>query len=345
MTAAASTNSISVIVPAFVPHGDDSSIRLMRRALESVLDQAYPDAFEILVIDDGSPVPVRNMLRAAGFPELPGIRWLRSERNEGLVSALNTGLREARYNLIARQDVDDRCMPGKIAAQIERLEADPDLTLIATGMTVVDADGKQLEQHLRRDGWENILHLAAEVGWSPFCGASVLALSSIFRLIGGFSHDPVWRHAEDWHLWSIWIRFFKTAQVEELLYEYRRTPGSVSDLHRGEQLVASHRIHRKLKTVVDWKTHPRDIRRLADILGVNLVQCGAICYRTWRYRLVVRMPRVAVDVIRRVLPDRDIAIGHDGQSPIWRIEDVVDGFPGTRANHVPADDTIVCCRI
>ena len=342
---ASSNNSISVIVPAFLPYGGDSSVRLMRRALESVLDQAYPGAFEILVIDDGSPVPVRNMIQAAGFPELPNIRWLRTERNKGLVSALNTGLKEARYDLIARQDVDDRCLSGKIAAQIERLEADPDLTLVATGMTVVDADGKQLEQHLRRDGWENILHLAAEVGWSPFCGASILASSSIFRLLGGFSHDPAWRHAEDWHLWSIWIRFFKTAQVEELLYEYRRTPGSVSDLYREEQLVASHRIHRQLKTVVDWKTHPSDVRRLAGILGVSLIQCGVICYRAWRYRLAVRMPRVSVDVIRRILPDRDIAIGHDGQSPIWRVDDVVYDFPSTKGNHVPAEDTVVCCCI
>ena len=341
----ASNNSISVIVPAFIPHGDDSSIRLMCRALESVLDQVYPGAFEILVIDDGSPIPVRNMIQAAGFPELPSIRWLRTERNKGLVSALNTGLWEARYDLIARQDVDDRCLPGKIAAQIERLEADPDLTLVATGMTVVDADGRQLEQHLRRDGWENILHLAAEVGWSPFCGASILASSSIFRLLGGFSHDPVWRHAEDWHLWSIWIRFFKTAQVEELFYEYRRTPGSVSDLHREEQLVASHRIHRQLTAVVDWRTLPGDMRRIAEILGVNLIQCGVICYRVWRYKLTVRIPRAAIDVIRRILPDRDIAIGHDGQSPIWRIEDVLYGFPRTRVNHVPADDAVVCCRI
>ena len=341
----ASPYSVSVILPAFIRHDDDSSIRLMRRALESVLDQAYPDAFEILVIDDGSPVPVRNTMHAAGFSELPGIRWIRSERNEGLVHALNTGLWKARYSLIARQDADDRSMPGRIAAQMDRFRADPDLTLTSVGMTIVDVDGKELEQHLRRDGWENILHLAAEVGWSPFCGPGVLALSSIFRLLGGFSHDPTWRHAEDWHLWSIWIRFFKPAQVEELLYEYNQIPSSVSHRYREQQRAASRQIHRQLKAVVDWKTHPGNVRRLADILGVSLMQCGAICYRIWRYRPTVRIPRIAVDAIRRVLPDRDIDIGHDGQSPIWQIEDLADGFPGVRANHIPADDTVVCCRI
>ena len=342
---AVSTNSISVVVPAFVRHDDDSSVRLMCQALESVLDQAYPDAFEILVVDDGSPVSVRSVMRAAGFPELPVIRWFRNERNEGLVSALNAGLREARYDLIARQDVDDCFMPGKIAAQVERFEADSDLTLTGTGMTVVDADGKKLEQHLRRDGWENILRLAAEDGWCPFPHTSVLALASVYRLLGYYSHDPTWAHAEDWHLWSIWIRFFKPAMVEGLYIEYRQASGSISDIHRKQQFAASTRIHRQLKAVVDWKTLPDDMHRLADILGMSLIQCGVICYRIWRYKLAVRIPRAAIDVIRRILPDRDIAIVHDGPSAIWQIEDLVDGFPGARANHVPADDTVACCRI
>ena len=342
---AVSNNSISVVVPAFIRHDDGSSVRLMYQALESVLDQAYPDVFEILVIDDGSPVPVRSTMHAAGFPELPVIRWLRNERNEGLVPALNTGLREARYDLIARQDVDDCFMSGKIAAQVERFGTDPDLTLTGTGMTVIDAKGRKLEQHLRRDGWENILRLAAEDGWCPFPHTSVLALASIYRLLGGYSHDPTCAHAEDWHLWSIWIRFFKPAMVEELYIEYRQASGSISDIHRKQQLVASTRIHRQLKAVVDWKTLPGDMRRLADILGVSLIQCGVICYRIWRYKLAVRIPRAAIDVIRRVLPDRDIAIVHDGSSAIWQIEDLVDGFPGVRANHVPADDTVACCRV
>ena len=132
--------------------------------------------------------------------------------------------------------------------------------------------------------------------------------------------------------------------VEELYIEYRRVSGSISDIHRKQQLAASTRIHRQLKAVVDWKTLPGDMSRLADILGMSLIQCGVICYRIWQYKLAVRIPRTAVDVIRRVLPDRDIAIVHDGPSAIWRIEDLADGFPGVRANHVPADDTVVCCR-
>ncbi len=333
--------SVSILMPVLLPRADTSSLRLLRRSLKSVLDQSYPGAFEIIVIDDGSPVPVRDTMREAGLSESPAIRWLRNDRNHGLVQSLNTGLQEARYELIARQDAGDYWMTGKVAAQMKRFEADPDLSLIATGMALTDENGKEMERHVRRDGWENILRLAAEDGWNPFPHASILALTSVYRLLGGYSHAPAWVHAEDWHLWSIWIRFFKPAMVEELLCEYRQSPGSVSNIHSKQQRAASCRIHRRLSNVVDWKTHPENIQKLADLLGVNLLQCGAICYRLWRYRPVVKMPMVAVDLLRRILPDRDISIGSSEYPRIYRVEDLLRGFPGERQISASVDDVVV----
>ncbi len=336
--------ALSVVLPVFLRHADSSSVRLLRRALESVLDQTYPDAFEILVVDDGSPVPVRDTMRGVGMPESPAVRWLRTDRNNGLVHALNVGIREARYALIARLDADDRWLPGKIAAQMSRFTEDPDLSLVATGMTLVDAGGREREQHLRRDGWENILQLAAERGWCPFPHGSVVALTSVYRLLGGYSYEPAYRHCEDYHLWSNWIRFFKPAMVESILYEYRQTRGSISDVHRPQQSSATQRIHRRLATVVDRKTHPENIRTLADIFEMNLLQCGVACYRMWKFKPTVRMPEAAVDVLRCILPDRDISIGDAGQGPIWRIEDIINDPPGFGGKPSASDDVVVCFR-
>ena len=336
--------SISVVLPVFMRSTDPASVHLLRRALESALDQTYPGAFEILVLDDGSPTPVRDTMRSAEMPESPAIRWIRTERNDGLVHALNTGIREARHELIARLDADDRWLPGKIAAQAGRFRDDPDLSLVATGMTVVDAQGRELEEHVRHDGWENVLQLAVERGWCPFPHGSVVALTSVYRLLGGYSHETAYRHCEDYHLWSIWIRFFKPAMVEALLYEYRRSRGAVSEVHRDEQMVSTKRIQRRLAAVVDWRTHPGDVRSLADLLGLSLIQCGAVCYRIWRYKPVVRMPERAVEVLRRILPDRDLYIGDDRTgAPIWPIEDLADDFPGAGTNHRAVDDNAVVC--
>ena len=337
--------SISVLVPVLMRRVDTLSLRLLRQALESVLDQTYPGAFEVIVIDDGSPRPVQDAMHGSGFPRSSAIRWVRSEHNGGLTQALNVGLERARFDLIARQDADDLWMSGKIAAQMERFRADPDLSLVATGMTVVDMNGREMERHVRRDGWENILHLATEIGWNPFPHASVLARTSVFRLLGGYSHDPAWTHAEDMHLWASWIRFFKPAMVEEILLRYRRVSGAVSSVYRRQQSTASQCIWRRLATAVDWKTHPENIRKLADILGVSLLQGGALCYRLWQFGPAVMMPMEALDPLRLILPDRDIATGDGGPTPIWRVEDLVAGFSGPdRAKRAAADDVIVYCR-
>lgn len=337
--------SISVLVPVLMRRADTLSLRLLRQALESVLDQAYPGAFEIIVIDDGSPLPVQDAMYGSGFPRSSAIRWLRSERNGGVTQALNVGLEQARFDLIARQDADDLWMSGKIAAQIERFRADPDLSLVATGMTVVDVNGQEIERHVRRDGWENILHLATEIGWSPFPHASVLARTSVFRLLGGYSHDPAWTHAEDWDLWASWIRFFKPAMVEEALLHYRHVSGTVSSKYRRQQSTAGRRIRGRLATTVDWEAHPENIRKLADILGVSLLQVGALCYRLWQFGPTVKMPVAALDPLRLILPDRDIATGDDGSTPIWQVKDLIAGFSGPdRAKRAAADDVIVYCR-
>ena len=333
--------SVSILLPVLLRRADVSSVALLRRSLESVFDQTYPGAFEIIVIDDGSSVPVRDTMCEAGFSQSPAIRWLRHDHNNGLVQALNTGLQEARYKLIARQDADDYWMTGKIAAQIKRFEADPDLSLVGTGMVVTDKNGKETERHARRDGWGNILRLATEDGWNPFPHASILALASLYRLLGGYSHAPAFMHSEDWHLWSIWIRFFKPAMVEELFYEYRQNPNSVSNIHLKQQCAASRLIHRRLSNVVDWKRHPGNVQELADSLGVNLLQCGVICYRLWQYRPTVKMPMVAVELLRRILPDRDISIGSSEYPRILRVEDLLGGFSGKRQTSAPVDDVVV----
>lgn len=339
-----SSLSLSVVLPVFMPSADRSAVSLLRRALESALDQTYPGAFEILVVDDGSPVPVRDAMRGAEMPESPAVRWLRSDRNNGLVHALNTGLGEARYEFIARLDADDRWLPGKIAAQMSRFTTDPDLSLVATGMTLVDAEGRELEQHLRHDGWENILQLAVERGWCPFPHGSVVARTSVYRLLGGYSHESAYRHCEDYHLWSNWIRFFKPAMVEALLFEYRQTRGGISDVHRQQQSSATLRIHERLTAAVDWKKHPENLRRLADILDLDLPQCGTVCFRMEKFGLSVRIPEAAVDALRRVLPDRDITLGYQGRGPIWRIGDLLDGVPGPEGTRVAEDGVVVCCR-
>lgn len=330
-TATVPPASVSIVLPVFMPCADPAAAHLLHRALQSVLDQTYSGAFEILVVDDGSPAPVRDVMRRAGMPESSAIRWLRRERNDGPVHALNTGIRQARGELIARFDADDVWLPGRMAAQTSRFGDDPDLSLAACALAVADPRGPASEEHGTppRGVWERALELAAEQGRCPFPRGGVAALTSVYHLLGGYGYGTWYRHCEDYRLWSDWLRFFKPATAAARTSGHRRAPEPVPEEHRDEQAAARERIRRRLAAVVDWRTHPRDMRRLADLLGVSLLQCGAVCYRIWRYGPAVRMPEPAFDALCSLLPDRDLrTVDDDRGAPVWRIEDLAEGFGG-----------------
>ena len=344
---------VSVVLPVFMRRAGRTAIRLLHNALESVFNQGYPGPLEIIIIDDGSPDPVQDVM-LKHMPETiqsktHTIRWLRNRRNNGLVSALNTGLRVAQYELIARLDADDRWLDGKLAEQVSRFHADRDLSIVATNAVIIDAKGKEFDRITRADGWGNILRLTTDMG-SPFPHGSVLGLRSVFHLLASYSHDPLYAHAEDYHLWAKWVRFFKPAIIEAYLFEYRSTPGSVSQVHRNSQLQASRQIQRWSVVNIDWRNLPGNMRQLAGLLGVSLLQCGAICYRIWRYNPSVAMPREAVNLLQVILPDRHCSIDSNDLDlrQVCQFVDLAEGFPnadGSPATRTHgADDVLVHVR-
>lgn len=299
----------SVLLPVYFRQGADQESRFLRRAIESVQRQTYPGPHEILIIDDGSPTPIETLRMQIGPAELfENVRFIRTSRNNGLVNALNFGLNESRYPFIARMDHDDRWSPGKIAKQFALFSADPDLSISATGMTLVDSSSKVLETHVRPGDWSGILNFFIDVG-CPFPHGSVLARRDVWRLLGGYSHDPSTAHCEDYALWGIWLRFFKPAMVEEALYDYTVSDHSVSSAHRSQQASASGQVNARFRALDPVQRVPAALMALAEAFGISVLEAGKLAYSLWAFRMSVRAPVAAVSPLRQLMPDR-IVMGH-----------------------------------
>lgn len=121
---------VSVIIPAM------NRVEELRRAVDSVLAQTFGD-FEILVVDDGSAVPLEEQFGARSDGRLRFVR----QANTGPSGARNTGAREARGELLAFLDSDDTWEPEKLARQCARFAERPELVLVGTGARFVDDDG------------------------------------------------------------------------------------------------------------------------------------------------------------------------------------------------------------
>jgi glycosyltransferase involved in cell wall biosynthesis len=298
---------VSVVLPVFwrkrLPHHASE----LRRALDSVLQQTYAGALEVLVIDDGSVEPVADAFAGTAYHSDPRIRWLRLPRNGGLVNALNVGIASASHELIARLDADDAWRPTKMEKQLRLLAADPDLSLVATGMRLVHSSGEPDVDLVRPGDWRGILRFFVTEG-CPFPHGSVVARRSAYLLLGGYSHDPRLSHCEDYALWGIWLRFFKPAMIEEVLYDYTVSPTSVSNVNREQQRQASGHVQRTFLGLGDTSRFPAALLAVAAELDVSLFEAGRFCYRLWKYAQPTVVPEAAVDHLRCLLPDRRIVI-------------------------------------
>lgn len=105
---------------------------LMRRALSSVLEQQYEGQVDVVIVFDRSEPDLTLAL------EEPGRRVTvtTNARTPGLAGARNTGILDLETDLVGFCDDDDIWLPGKLQAQVARLEERPVAEFVTTSMRV-----------------------------------------------------------------------------------------------------------------------------------------------------------------------------------------------------------------
>jgi glycosyltransferase involved in cell wall biosynthesis len=105
---------ISVIIPTF------NRARLLKKAIESVLNQSYQN-FELIIIDDGSTDDTDKIVS-----EYSGRAAYIKQNNKGPAAARNLGIEISRGDFIAFLDSDDSWDKEKLAVQISEMKKNKD---------------------------------------------------------------------------------------------------------------------------------------------------------------------------------------------------------------------------
>jgi glycosyltransferase involved in cell wall biosynthesis len=124
------TLPVSVVIPAYEAES------YIMRALDGVARQTAQPS-EVIVVDDGSRDGTAEVARRAGARVI-------QQPNRGASSARNTGIQAARFPWIALLDADDRWFPEKLAVQWTVHEKQPDVRMLLTDYSVLNAAGTDI---------------------------------------------------------------------------------------------------------------------------------------------------------------------------------------------------------
>jgi len=186
---------ISCIVPVF--NGE----RYLAEALESVLAQTYRP-LEIIVADDGSTDGTRGV--AASYSDSVTYQC---QPTAGPPATRNLGLRTARGEFVAFLDADDLWHPEKLARQMARFEARPEIGACVTHVRHFWIPDLTEEERRFRG------HRRAEA-LPGYYTSTLLARRSVFDTVGEFNPALWHSDATEWFL-----RAAELGAVVELLPE------------------------------------------------------------------------------------------------------------------------------
>ena len=236
------TPAVTLIIPAF------NAEHHIAEALESARDQTLRE-FEVIVVDDGSTdATLREVERFASELNLTIVQ----QANRGASAARNTGIERARGRYCAFLDADDAMLPERLAAQVELLEAEPDLGLVHTDLMTFDERG--------------IVHTTRRAFSNP-CGgmvldrllldnfittSTVMARKECLIEVGMFNVNR--RISHDFELWLRMAARWKVGFIDRPLVRYRYRPGSLSH----DKLESAHDALGVLEDF--WQEHPEHRR-------------------------------------------------------------------------------------
>jgi len=204
---------VAVVLPAF------NAAQTIAAAARSVLaDDSV--ALELLVLDDGS---TDGTLAALGdLVDDPRVTVV-SRPNRGLAASLNEAIAATTAPYVARMDADDVSIAGRFRAQVDYLDAHPEVVLVGGQIRrVVDGVAESTSSFPRDHG---AIVAALLRGQHALCHPSVMIRRTALDAVGGYWSYGV---AEDWDLFLRLSEAGALANVDDHVLDYSFHGGGIN---------------------------------------------------------------------------------------------------------------------
>ena len=224
------TSSVSVLIPA---RGDSPYISETLQSIE--LNSLLPR--EVIIIDDGLTEVALSNIKV--FHERLPVKITKSEGN-GLVDALNTGLRVASEEFICRIDSDDLMLPERIKTQMNSLSQNSQLVAIGSQCVYINEDSTELSISNYSVG-----NLNDNPEFQKKCliahPSTMYYLDSALS-IGGYRSLFSWNGTDIAEDFDFWLRLSGIGQIlitDQVLTKYRQHNKQISSISMYGQILGT----------------------------------------------------------------------------------------------------------
>lgn len=213
---------ISVVMPVYHRKAEDEG--WLRKAIESVLNQAYPH-WELCIADDASPAPHVKPLLESYVKKDRRIKVVHRPQNGHISAASNSALEIATGEYTALMDHDDELPPHALYEVAALLSARPDTDLVYSDEDKIDEEGRRHEPYFKPDFLPDL-----------FTSQNYLSHLSVYRTelvraVGGFRVG--YEGSQDWDLALRVVERTvpeRIRHIPKVLYHWRAIPGSTAML-------------------------------------------------------------------------------------------------------------------
>lgn len=175
---------VSVVTPTY------KRPEKLPRAIDSVLNQTYPNV-EIIIVDDNNPNTEGRHLTEmimAPYAENPRVKYIKHERNQNGAVARNTGVKNSNAKYIALLDDDDEFLPNKIQSQVDVLESRDASWGACYSMAYSKKENMPyIPLQERREGYLYLEALTRELSF--LAGSNLMVRRTVWDEVGGFTES------------------------------------------------------------------------------------------------------------------------------------------------------------
>ena len=189
--------------------------KFLKQAIESILTQTYTD-FELIIMDNCSTDGSYEIEQEYAKKD-PRVRVFRNEENVGITNNRNRGLDHVRGRYVANMDSDDVSQPQRLAAQVEFMDAHPEVGIVGAQLNIIDENGTILKPRPYPLQDAQIRKLIFTTG--PFAQPVTMIRKEVYDKIGKYNKQ--YEPSDDLDFAVRAGQFFKFANLDKTLLHYR----------------------------------------------------------------------------------------------------------------------------